>query len=68
MRGKSITGWYKIFVFISLCVPIIDAVSPYMCMYTGMISYNAGCWGVRNEKLKLISAETHKMHCKFYIF
>lgn len=31
-------------------------------------SYNAGCWGARNEKLKLVSAETHKMPCKFYVF
>lgn len=50
------TGWYKILVIISLCGPIIDAVSPYVYMCTCMIGYSAGYWGARNEKLKLVSA------------
>jgi len=59
------TRWYKIFLIISLCGPIIDAVSSYLYMCICMTIYNAGCWSARNEKLKRISAETHKMHCKF---
>lgn len=53
--------WYKIFVIISLCGPIIGAVSQYMCMCTCIISYDAGCWGARNEKLKLICAGTQNV-------
>jgi hypothetical protein len=68
MRGKSMTGWYKIFVVISLCGPIIDAVSSYIYTCICMIIYNAGCWSAGNKKLKLIRAETHKMHHKFYVF